>query len=887
MKYRLIVALCLFFSSIVLFFYFFENEKVEVKDLDLAKQYFMMADTSMNADTSLYYSEKAIPYLKESELWDEYIDILNGMAYWYNESNDLNKFENSIYKALEESMSLPLKDETKKIDVLINYASFLVRVKKDYKKAIKIYEDNLKNIDFENPIREAKVYNNIGDIFERQGDFSSALIYLNRSLEIYKNKGGSKAEIYKALSNIADCYNSIGDYETAKEYYLQAYEVLNTFSKKEIQSKYYVGVYTSLAKLYVSEKEYSKALSYLNKIKKENLNAVQISKLIEIEATVYKGQGEYEKAINNFNKALVDLPENGFVNKISVLKNLGELHYFLGNNKESLDCVNKSIWFLVKESPLGHEKDDLPSVDLKLYSEKDMLDLLSLKSKLLIKENTLDKLKEALDVFDYAFFVQKKYQQNILNDRAKIFQNQKASNLYEDAIALCWNLFEKTTEEIYAEKAFAYMESNKSSVLLEEIKRKEAEGFSKIDTKQLNNRYDLIAKQRYIEHLISNSKGESKGNLNIELINVQNEIIKVDNKIKKENSDFVSNAEEYELESIENVQEMLFRNNNSAICSFFLVDSFAYTIYLERDEIRFNKIPLSDLNNKITNLLDLRQYSTKTQQEEYNNLAKDIYTDLLGPFLISKEINHLIIIPDKILYYLPFEMLKMEDGEFVLEKYRTTYTYSATILNALLDNKKESNELLAIAPVFDQKEDKVTLASSTDELEGISSYFKTKSLLRKKASKKRFLNESGNYKFIHLSTHAYAKGENEPFIMFYNDTLFLKEIYGQRFNAEMIVLSACETGLGKEEKGEGLMSLSRGFTYAGIPSQVTSLWSINESSTKDIVISFYNYLSQGKNKSEALRLAKIDYLEMASIRQSSPYYWAGLIQLGNFEAVKK
>jgi len=97
----------------------------------------------------------------------------------------------------------------------------------------------------------------------------------------------------------------------------------------------------------------------------------------------------------------------------------------------------------------------------------------------------------------------------------------------------------------------------------------------------------------------------------------------------------------------------------------------------------------------------------------------------------------------------------------------------------------------------------------------------------------------------------------------------------------LVVLSACETNLGKIEKGEGVMSLARGFTYAGAISLISSLWKVNESSTADISSKLYKYLVEGKTKSEALHQSKLDYINQASELKNSPYYWAGFVFIGN------
>jgi CHAT domain-containing protein len=105
------------------------------------------------------------------------------------------------------------------------------------------------------------------------------------------------------------------------------------------------------------------------------------------------------------------------------------------------------------------------------------------------------------------------------------------------------------------------------------------------------------------------------------------------------------------------------------------------------------------------------------------------------------------------------------------------------------------------------------------------------------------------------------------------------------FNARLAVLSACKTGYGKIVKGEGMQCLARGFMYAGCPSLIMTMWEINDKSGSGLMKNFYEYLSKGKAKDEALQQSKLDYLKNADNIKSNPYYWAGYINFGNHEAL--
>ena len=134
---------------------------------------------------------------------------------------------------------------------------------------------------------------------------------------------------------------------------------------------------------------------------------------------------------------------------------------------------------------------------------------------------------------------------------------------------------------------------------------------------------------------------------------------------------------------------------------------------------------------------------------------------------------------------------------------------------------------------------------------------------------------------IHLSTHADIGDGADPWIACKDSKISLHEIYATQNQSDMVVLSACKTSLGALKKGEGVMSLARGFFHSGTKSVVSSLWSANDKSNQKILIDFYKGLQQGLSKSTALRNAKLTYLQTHHGSELSPFYWGSLILIGN------
>ena len=167
--------------------------------------------------------------------------------------------------------------------------------------------------------------------------------------------------------------------------------------------------------------------------------------------------------------------------------------------------------------------------------------------------------------------------------------------------------------------------------------------------------------------------------------------------------------------------------------------------------------------------------------------------------------------------------------------------------------------------------------------------------LNRRATEKAFKTRAPQAGILHLATHALIDDQNPMYskFVFAADTdssedgyLHTYELYNMRLHAELAVLSACNTGVGRLSQGEGVMSLARGFTYAGVPSVVMSLWPVDDKSTAELTNHFYAGLKAGLKKDAALRQAKLRFLEQADAVKGSPFYWAGMVSIGDPKPIR-
>ena len=202
-----------------------------------------------------------------------------------------------------------------------------------------------------------------------------------------------------------------------------------------------------------------------------------------------------------------------------------------------------------------------------------------------------------------------------------------------------------------------------------------------------------------------------------------------------------------------------------------------------------------------------------------------------------------------------------------------------------------SQQKLAVDDLESRRNELGSLTYNTHEIRKIESFYNGDLFLGQDASIGNFLEQAQNYRLLHLATHGKSNDRlgEYSFIAFQplsdstaqNHLLYVKDLYNVTLKADMVVLSACETGLGEMKRGEGIIGLATGFTYAGAQSIVPSLWSINDRVTADLMEEFYSQFQRGLSKDEALLVAKKQML--GNPATASPYFWAAFIPIGNME----
>jgi len=366
--------------------------------------------------------------------------------------------------------------------------------------------------------------------------------------------------------------------------------------------------------------------------------------------------------------------------------------------------------------------------------------------------------------------------------------------------------------------------------------------------------------------------------------------------------------------SVRDVQQNMLRYGE-VMAHYFVGDSAIFMFTLSKDRYETRVIPNDfQLDAKVQAMWRgiTVPYSTDrydeglwvSAQDDYEKNALELYRRLILPLQLQSEDSILIVVPDDILWMLPFDALLTQEPEepglfstypYLLNQHIISLAYSATLLREAASRPRaQTKSLLACAP-FDQPGPKNSpktkrnlgyLPESAWEVRAAKRLLNGEILLGQAATKVSFLSKISEYRTLLFSTHGQAG--DDGFIAFYPDMdrpaeqslLYIHEVYNLQINADLVIFSACETALGKSEPGEGLVSMGRAFTYAGALGLVTTLWSVNDHSSSRIMVAMLGYVKQGVSAQQALCYAKRDWIKSPSSEVGHPWFWAAATGLG-------
>ncbi len=335
-----------------------------------------------------------------------------------------------------------------------------------------------------------------------------------------------------------------------------------------------------------------------------------------------------------------------------------------------------------------------------------------------------------------------------------------------------------------------------------------------------------------------------------------------------------------------------------------------YAFIITRDSIEFFQSGLDSLF--VQNAMIIRAHCEGARSSDFSGYTQALsymYDNLVKPVEGLFSGDGLMIVPDEEIAWLPFDAFLMnrpefirsdyEDLFFLIRKYNISYAFSSSLVSDSRGKPGKGGKVFVFAPDYGRDTSDAAgpgrLYGAGREIESVRKWFKGADFSGARATEHNFRAAIRETAVFHLAMHSVTDTLNSKYSWLAFDAgsdtvedgrLHNYEISLMRIRSPMVVLSACNSGTGTLYHGEGLMSMARSFILAGASSVVRTSWEVNDETSAGIIISFYRYLSAGLKKNEALRKAKLDFLERSIPALSDPYYWAAYEVLGDNSPIR-
>ncbi|MEP6948548.1 MAG: CHAT domain-containing protein [Ginsengibacter sp.] len=735
-----------------------------------------------------------------------------------------------------------------------------------------------------------RLYNQAGVLYYETGEYKKSITYFKKALSIVEQQVPlNKYFVVNYENNIASAFKKSGDFEQA----LTLYKSLLPYNINKNELLHNIGA------TFLEAGNYKEAISWLKKVQYNNQ-----SKYNDV-GKAYMLLHNTDSALHYFNSSLQfqnDLhstqknPEYAYT-----LKYLGDILVEKNLPAQALKNYQQAI---IQADPDFNDTNIInnPQSFYGLHQTFFLFDALVAKAGAFQLQSTQKTdyvlLKQSFETYSSALQLARHVERMYNSDESRLFLKKSVDPVYKAEVETGLQLYEALKDTAYLLKVLKYIEDDKASVLqadLHELELSSIDGLPK----------DLLQEEKRLKAVISGLNNRVSQNkdtaLNNELLSgIQDDEIQLSTIQAKLNDD----PAYYKLKfnppgiDIKTIREQQLQKDE-AIISYYYTTKRLLCFYITKERLGYVSEPLQTaMSQKIFTLRDELGLQDKGDKKAINEICAWLYTYLIRPVIQNLEKKkHLVVIPYNEISYIPFEtLIDPANNELLLNNFAISYNYSVNFLQRYKAGQ-DIYKVLAFAPFTNSTPGSKTypiLKASLDEVAGLTG----KVLLSEQATKSNFLKLESQYPIIHLATHAIVDNVNplKSFIAFYplsgdstqEYNLYESEIYNlDMAHNQLVILSACETGNGQMINGEGIISLSRAFFYAGSKSVMTSLWKAEDISVTFITKHMHEYLRKGYAKDEALQLAKTDYLENNDIdpRFKTPAFWAPLVLTGDFNPV--
>lgn len=737
----------------------------------------------------------------------------------------------------------------------------------------------------------------------RQDDYVQALALYQRGFEIAKeiNADGDAA---RHLGNVGWVHFLLGNFTTAVERYNEAFALAVKSGDETNQSSLLIDIGKVLAAENQTDQavlKYEAALKIANNTSNRALQSTCLNAL----GSLYVQTGNYEKALTFLERALKMARDMAApVPQATNLNSLGQLRLRQNQLQPALQSFEQARQISSSSNYLRGVWEANAGLAA-TYEKLNQFDQAQTHYRLAIE--TMEGVRARLSGEE---------------EKAGFFQDKVS--VYKKQIALLL----ASRKRGHGAEAFHYAERARARAFLDLLAEVKVSGEQNTDP-DLLKRHDELQQRvsQLTSRLIKERSQETSKQDALKFVELEKGLGQADadlgdwlRELRRRNPRYAALKYPTPI-TLPDVQRLL--DEQTMLLSYSLGEPESFLFAVSRDDFQVKRLPSeSTLRVRIQKLLKSITDKNHPDAEGYRREASLLSRELLQPvgqMLAGKK--SLVIVPDGALHRLPFETLflpgvtargDLRQLPYLIRRYAISYVPSASVLAELQNQTRDAAPKGFIAfgdPAYELTPERAitsTLRSpggerlnfqrlphSRNEVQGIAQLFAND-------DQQVFLGAAANeenvkgserlsqYRFVHFSTHGYINESRPRFSGLVlslaannpkseDGLLSAYEIFNLKLNADLVVLSACDTGLGKEVKGEGLMSLTRAFMYAGTPSVIVSLWNVNDESAADLMIRFYRHLKKsGTSKSEALRQAQLETIQ----DNGFPFFWAPFVLVG-------
>ena len=720
----------------------------------------------------------------------------------------------------------------------------------------------------------AASYTDLGLVYSRI-DVDKSFDNYEKATEIYgKLHGQEHPKFAIANTNLGVVNFNTQLYGDAVNYFETALKIWEKNYSQPNPSKAYVLRWLGLT--YSKLKDDKTALEYYRKaldmyIATQGKKHPDVAYTYNLIGNILQAENKYDEALTNYQKSIIANISD--FNNENVFVNPAINNFYNGN------FLLYSLMYKAQVLEARHLSKTLKLADLTFGL-----------STLQLCDSLIDKLR-----------------QQTTNEADKISLGSIANEVYADGVRIAYLLSDVSFRErqIYREQSFYFGEKSKSAVLQEAISDANAKSFANIPPELLEEENSLKSAMAMVTQKLAQKPSEEEEKyLRETAFQLNQSYSEFTKSLETKYPEYFNLKFNSAAPSIAQLQDLL--NSQTALISYFIDEKnnrlYIYLLTGKKLKITDHALP-EDYDRTISGFRNSLYFM---QEEAYLTSSRSLYK-LLIPKGIPFKVNSLVLLPSGRMSIMPFEALLTKNVRnsktpfnslpYFVNKFDIRYEFSAGLLLQKKNNSVGSSISSAklFAPIsFPEGSNLNDLPGTEQEVQAIHALFKNKNitcdvLTNKLASETAVKNDDlKNYSLVHFATHGIVDENNPELsrIFLQNDSqaedgnLYSGEIYNLHLNANLVTLSACQTGLGKISKGEGVIGLSRALVYAGAKNIIVSFWSVADESTAELMTDFYQTLLQNKDASftAVLRSAKLKQIRKG--KYAAPYYWAPFILIG-------